>query len=186
MARTPGLLGVVAQDRPFLMAIERLDRRIDVQDPGLGEQWLDAKCKMLAQPCRAFLLVDRLESAPYRILADDLFHAEQLGQDGVAAQRRDMGVTLVASEHGEHRRAENVALLRGVGTAVAQRTVDDEGVEQPGRFEEMDEERELAERRHRRLMVPFDTDRPKEAVDVDASGRLARDNQGLFTGWVSR
>ena len=48
MARTPGLLGVVAQDRPFLMAIERLDRRIDVQDPGLGEQRLDAKCKMLA------------------------------------------------------------------------------------------------------------------------------------------
>ena len=97
-----------------------------------------------------------------------------------------MGVALVASEHGEHRRAENVALLRGVGTAVSQRTVDDEGVEQPGCFEEMDEERELAERRHRRLMVPFDTDRPKEAVDVDASGRLARDNQGLFTGWVSR
>jgi len=49
-----------------------------------------------------------------------------------------------------------------------------------------DEERELAERRHRRLMVPFDTDRSKEAVDVDAFGRLARDNHGSFTRRVSR
>jgi hypothetical protein len=38
MARTPRLLGIVAQGRPFLMAIERLDRRIDVKNPGLGQK----------------------------------------------------------------------------------------------------------------------------------------------------
>src|SRR5208337_2245615 len=42
MARTAGLLGVVAEDRSFLMAIERLDRRIDVEDPRLGQKRLRA------------------------------------------------------------------------------------------------------------------------------------------------
>ena len=90
MARTPGLLGVVAQDRPFLMAIERLDRRIDVQDPGLGEQRLDAKCKMLAQPCRAFLLVDRLESA--RLTASSLTIFSMPSSSGKTASQRSAAI----------------------------------------------------------------------------------------------
>src|SRR5208282_1099066 len=47
MARTPRLLGIVAQDRAFLMAVKRLDRRIDVENPGLGEQRLHAILKVL-------------------------------------------------------------------------------------------------------------------------------------------
>src|SRR5271166_5237236 len=86
-ARTSGLLGIVAQDRSFLRAIERLDRRINVEDPRLGQKRLRAKCKMPAQPRRAFLLLDRLEGPADRILADDLAHAEQLRKDSVAAQR---------------------------------------------------------------------------------------------------
>ena len=61
MARPSGLLGIVAQYRAFLMAIERLDRRVDVEDPRLGQQRLHAKREMTAQPNRAFRLVDRLE-----------------------------------------------------------------------------------------------------------------------------
>jgi hypothetical protein len=53
------------------MAIERLDRRIDVQNPRLAEQRLYAVAEMTAQPSSAFFLVDRLEPAPDRILADD-------------------------------------------------------------------------------------------------------------------
>src|SRR5271165_2728634 len=91
MARTSRLLGVVAQDRSFLMAIERLDRRIDVEDPRLGQKRLHTKCKMPAQPRRAFLLLDRLEGPADRILADDLAHAEQLRKDSVAGAARRYG-----------------------------------------------------------------------------------------------
>ena len=96
---------------------------------------------MPPQPYRAFLLVDRLEGTADGILADDLAHAEQLRKDSVAAQRGDMGVALVTGEHGEHRRPHNVGLLGCVGTAVAQRQLGDQGVEQSARLEEIDEER---------------------------------------------
>ena len=141
---------------------------------------------MPAQPRRAFLLLDRLEGPADRILADDLAHAEQLRKNSVAAQRGDMGVALVTGEHGEHRRPHNVALLRRVGTAVAQRTVGDQGVEQSARLEEINEERQLPKRRQRRLVVPFDPDRTKETVKIDAAGPFVRHNQRLLTQRVRR
>ncbi|MGO9047828.1 MAG: hypothetical protein ACLQFW_13240 [Xanthobacteraceae bacterium] len=50
----------------------------------------------------------------------------------------------------------------------------------------MDEERQLPKRRQRRLVIPFHTDRTKEAVKIDAARRRRPDNQGLFTRQVSR
>ena len=97
-----------------------------------------------------------------------------------------MRVTPVAGEHRQHRRAENVPPLRRVRAHVAQWTVGHQGVEQSGRFEEVDEERQLPERRHRRFMVPFNPDRTKEAVQFDTCARPRRYNQGLFTRPVSR
>ena len=170
-----------SQDRSFLMAVERLDRRIDVEDPGLGQQRLHAKRQMTAQPSRAFRLVDRLEGPPDRVLADNLLHPQEFRQHRVAAQRRDMRVALVAGEHGQHRRAENVPLPGRVRAQIAQRTVGDQRVEQPARLEEVDEERNLAKRRHRRFMVPFDPDRTKETVEIDSSRQLRRHSHGLFT-----
>jgi hypothetical protein len=124
-----------------------------------------------------------------RLIASSLtifFIPKKFGQHRVAAQRRNMRVAPVAGQHREHRRAENVALLRRVRAHIAQRTVGDEGVEQPGRLEEVDEERQLAKRRHRRFVVPFDPDRTKEAVEIDASRPLPRNNHRLFTRQVSR
>ena len=168
------------------MAVKRLDRRIDVENPGLGEERLHAILKVLTQPGGAFRLVDRLEGAPDRVLADNLLHPQELRQHSVAAQRRDMRVALVAGEHGEHRRSQNVAPLGRVRTPVAQRTVGDQGVKKSARLEEMDEERQLPKRRQRRLVIPFHTDRTKETVKIDAARRLPGDNQGLFTRRVSR
>ena len=167
------------------MAVERLDRRVDVEDPRLGKQRLHAMLQMPAQPEGAFRFVDGREGAPHGVLADDLLHAQQLRQHGVAAQRGDVGVARVASQHGEHRRAENVALLGRIGAHVAQRTIGDEGVEQPALLEKVDEERQLPERRRRRLLIPFDMHRAKKAVEIDAARRLASDNQGLITRRVS-
>ena len=147
------------------MAVERLDRRVDVEDPGLGQQRLHAKRQMTAQPSRAFRLTDRLEGPPDRVLADNLLHPQEFRQHRVAAQRRDMRVALVAGEHGQHRRAENVPLPGRVRAQIAQRTVGDQGVEQPARLEKVDEERKLAKRRHRRFMVPFDPVGPRNCRD---------------------
>ena len=55
MARTPGLLGIITQGRPFLMAVKRLDRRIDLEKSGLGQQRLHAKRKITAQPTAPFV-----------------------------------------------------------------------------------------------------------------------------------
>ena len=96
-----------------------------------------------------------------------------------------MRVALVAGEHGEHRRSQNVALLGRVRTPVAQRTIGDQDVKKSARLEEMDEERQLPKRRQRRLVIPFHTDRTKETVKIDAARRLPGDNQGLFTRPVS-
>jgi len=186
MARTSRLLGIVAQDRPFLMAVKRLDRRIDVENPRFGQQRLRTRLQVSAQPDGPFRLVDRLEGAPDRVLADDLLHPQELRQHGVAAQRRDMRVAPVAGEHGKHHRAENVPPPRRVRAQIAQRTVGHQGVEQSGRFEEVDEERQLPKRSHRRLMVPFNPDWTKETVEIDPFRPPLRYNQGLFTRQVRR
>ena len=168
------------------MAVERLDRRVDVEDPGLGQERLHAKRQMTPQPGGPLGLVDRLEGAPDRVLADDLLHPQKFRQHRVAAQRRDMRVARMAGEHRQHRRAENFPLPGRVRAHVAQRTVGDEGVEQAGRLEKVDGERKLAERRHRRRVVPFHPDRTEKAVEIDPSRPLRPCNQGLFTRRVSR
>ena len=50
IARPPGLLGVVANHRAFLMAVEWLHSRIDVEYPRLGEKRRTAIIEMLSQP----------------------------------------------------------------------------------------------------------------------------------------
>ena len=97
-----------------------------------------------------------------------------------------MRVAPVAGEHGKHHRAENVPPPRRVRAQIAQRTVGHEGVEQSGRFEEVDEERQLPKRNDRRLMVPFNPDWTKETVEIDPFRRPLRYNQGLFTRQVRR
>ena len=97
MARSTGLLRIVAHHRSFLTAVERLHRRIDVENPALAQKRLQAMVEMSPHPRRARLLLDRREAAPHRVLADDFPHAEKLGQDPVAAQRRDMRIALVSS-----------------------------------------------------------------------------------------
>ena len=96
-----------------------------------------------------------------------------------------MRVPLGPGQHRQHRRAQDVPLLRRVGARVPQRAIRDEGVEQPRRLQIVDEEGKLTERCHRRLVVPFDPHRAAETVDLDPGGVLL-DNQRLFTRRVRR
>src|SRR5271166_3360677 len=111
MARPPGLLGIVAHDRSFLTAVKRLHRRIDVENPGLRQKRLKAIIEMAPQPHGASLFLDRRKGPPHRVLADDSAHAEKLGKNFVAAQRRDMRVALVPGKHRQHRRAQHIAFF---------------------------------------------------------------------------
>ena len=70
MARPPWLLGIVADDRPFLMAVERLHGRIDVEYPRLGEKRRRAIIEMPSQPNRALIFGDRREGAPHGVLVN--------------------------------------------------------------------------------------------------------------------
>src|ERR1019366_6576221 len=94
MARTPWLLGIVANNRAFLMAIKRLHGRIDVEYPRLGKERRRAVIKVPPQPHRALILADRREGAAHGILAHDLVHPEKFWKNAIAPQRRDMGITL--------------------------------------------------------------------------------------------
>ena len=96
-----------------------------------------------------------------------------------AAQRCDVGVALMSGEPAEHHCPQNVAFLRRVGARIAQRTIGNEGVKQTALLEEIDEERQLPEHRRRRLLVPFDMHRTPKAVEINASRRIAFDNQGV-------
>ena len=74
---------------------------------------------MTLQPRAAFVFSDGFEAPADGILADDLLHAQQLGQNRVVTQRRDVGITLVPGQNREHRCAKHIALLRRVRARIA-------------------------------------------------------------------
>jgi hypothetical protein len=61
------------------MAVKRLDRRINLENPGLSQQRLDAKRQMTPQPNRGFRFVNRLEGPPDGVPADRLLRLFALG-----------------------------------------------------------------------------------------------------------
>ena len=97
---------IVADDRPFLMPIEQFYRRIDIDDIILAKQWRRAQIDVFLHPVCSLVLGHRLQAVSDRILADDLRHAEHLGQHRIGTQRRDVGIPSVARQHRQHRRAE--------------------------------------------------------------------------------
>jgi hypothetical protein len=54
-----------------------------MSNPWLGEQRRGAIIQMALQPLSALTLSDGLEAPPHRVLADDLLHAQQLGEHAV-------------------------------------------------------------------------------------------------------
>jgi hypothetical protein len=131
MGRPAGLVRVVADLRPLLVAKERLDRGVDVQDPGLARQRPDAVVEMPRQPGEPRRLVDPGQRPAHRILAHHLAHAEQPRVDPVGAQAGDVGVAAMPRQHRQQHRAQHVAHLGRVGAGVGQRTVRHPGIEQP-------------------------------------------------------
>src|SRR3954467_5378615 len=116
MRRSTRLARVVAQDGAFLRAVQRLDRRVDIENPRLLQQWRHAVIKMSLQPIHARGFIDLRQPAAHRVLAHHLAHAEQGRVHRVTAQRRDVRIALMTGENRQQQRAEHVALARRIRT----------------------------------------------------------------------
>ena len=66
-----------------------------------------------------------------------------------------------------------------------QRAIRNESIEQAAPFQKIDEERQLPERRQRRLGIPFDMHRPGETVEAHALQRAFVFNRRLLTRKVN-
>ncbi len=148
-----------------ILSAARLDGGIRIENPGLGQQWRRAVIEMALQPFPALVLSDGLEAAPDSILADDLPHAQQLGQNPIAPQRRDVGIALMPGKNRQHRCAKHVALLRRVRARIGERAIGHHRIEQARNLQIFDEERELPIGRQRCCGVPFDPHRASPGVE---------------------
>src|SRR6516225_9251017 len=125
------------------MAIERLYGGVDIENPWLSEKRPHAIVEMLLQPRQPGVLLDLVEAAPYRVLADHLAHAQQRRIDRVAAQCRHMRIAPVAGQHRQQHCPQNVPFARCVRAAEIQRAT-------RTLLQELNEEWKLAQRRYPR------------------------------------
>ena len=154
--RRPATLArVVTHLGRLLMAVQRLDRGVDIQNPGLAQQRPHAVLQLLAQPPDPARLVNLAQRPPYRVLADHFLHPQQRRVDGIGAQRRDVRVPPVPGQHRQQHRAEHLALARCVRARQPQRTARHPAVKQTTLLQVLDEKRQLAHRRHRRRRLPL-------------------------------
>ncbi len=119
--RTARFVWVVRHDGAFLLAIQRIDRGVDVQNPWHIEQRRRTLAQVGVEPGNPFGLGDRQQRPAKRILTDDLVHPQQTGIDSITPNRRDVRVAPVPREHRQHPRAQHVGLARCVRAGVGQR-----------------------------------------------------------------
>ena len=146
MRWTAWLVRVVGDHGALLVAIERLDRGVDVQHPWRIEQCLCAVADLIIEPRRAFVCVNRLEPTTQRIFTDDLRHAQQSGIDAITANGSDMCIAAVTRQDRQQPRAQDIRVARSVRACVSQRAAIYPALPQPRQREKLDKERQLPHR----------------------------------------
>lgn len=154
VAGSLGLTRVVANLRPLLVAVQRLDTGVDVQHPGAIQPLAHRVHQCRAHPRLAGTVVDALQRPAQRVLADHLVHAQRLCGHRVPAQRGDMRIASVPRQQCQHQCAQHIALARRIATAVAQRALRYPTIEYPRGSQKLSEEHQLSVRRGRRRTVP--------------------------------
>ncbi len=185
MRGASGLVRVVAHHRALLMPVERLDGHVGIENPGLAQQRRRNIIEMTLQPLDPLCFVKLAQIAPHRVFADHFAHAQQRRVDAVPAQRADVRIALVTGENREHGRAQDIAVARGIGAGEHQRAALHPGLEQPADLQKLGEERQLPERRHRRLRVPLNVYAAAKRIHRHRAG--SRYQRGTFslTRWVT-
>ncbi len=135
------------------MAVERFHRGVDIENPRLAQQWPSAIVELLQQPRPPGFLIDLAQSPTHRVLAHDLRHPKQRWIDRVAAQRGDVGVAPMPSQHRQQHRSQYVPLRRRVRARQIERTPGYPAVKQTALLQVLNEKRELPKRRHCRPLT---------------------------------
>src|SRR5215831_5666900 len=143
------LLGIVADHRSFLMAVERFHRRVDIENPWFAQQRPGAIVELLLQPGSPRFRLDLAQCPTDRVLADHLGHPKQWWIDRVAAQRRDVGVAPMPGQHRQQHCSQYVPLRRRVRARQRQRAPRNPAVKQPALLQVFNEKRKLAKRGYR-------------------------------------
>ena len=76
-------MGVAADLRTLLVAVERLHRVVDIKNPRQEEDRRDGLAVLLFQPCQGGGFVHFFEGPAHYILADSVPHAQQTGIDAI-------------------------------------------------------------------------------------------------------
>ncbi len=135
------LVRVVADLGAALLAEQRLDGGIDVQNPRRVQSRLDAGQKLWPKPVPALLRAQTRQGPAQGILADDLAHTKNLRTDPVATQPGNMRVAVVAGQNRQQPGAQNVPYTGSVAAAVVQRTTVHPGLVDPGRGQKLGKKR---------------------------------------------
>ena len=173
VARTPGLLGIIAEFRSFLMSEDRFDGVVDVDDVSEAEHRIHGLVFMSRKPVVERLVVGLAQGTPDGVLRDDPFQSEQLHRSGVISERVDLHVPVLAEQDRKDHRPDDVAFRARVVAPVVDGEVRAEPVEESGRLEEHREVGEASRRGDFRARVPSDGQAATVGGDVDL--RVLRD-----------
>lgn len=159
MTGSAGLGRLVADLGTLLVAVQRLDRCVDVRFPRLMQRAGHAVHQCSTHPWLAGLRVIAL-SAARRVFADQAAQSQCLRSHRLAARAGKVRVAFAARRDAQHQRAPHIALRARVGAAVAERADIDSAIEYTGRVRKFGEEHQLAVRRGLRRFVAATCMRP--------------------------
>lgn len=174
------LAGIVAELGAFLVAVDGLDRHVEIQHPRQPQRGEPRLAQRAGLPGGAGVRVRVGESAPHTVLAAHPRHAQALGIDRVGAQGGDVGVTVLPGENGQRDRAQEIGNERCVGAGELERTSLDPVAKEAGGGQELAEEYQLAQRRNGGMRIPLDVE--TSSVGVDGQRRIKRRARGGSTG----
>jgi hypothetical protein len=166
--RTTWFVRVVRHHRAFLLAVQRLDRGVDVKNPRRIEQRRRTLAQVRIEPGYPFGFANRHQRPAQRILTDHLVHSQQTGIDPVTTNRRHMRVAPMTRQDRQHPGTQHVGLARRVWAGVGQRAAFLPARPQPGQRQKLDEVGQLPHRRGGAVRLPAHLHTPARRVHSSA------------------
>ncbi len=118
MAGAARLMGIITHFGSFLTAIDRLDRHIQISNPGLIQGRSAGFKKRLGLPLGQSRWLFILEGSAQTVFTDHLFHSQSLRVDLITAQRGNVCVTTGPAQNRQHRCAQHVSNQWRIWTGV--------------------------------------------------------------------
>ena len=152
--RASGLLRVVAELRPLLAPVDRLHRRVEVEDVVLRHHVLQEMQVLPPDPRKCLALGDGREVSPHGVARHEPPDAEQLRRRRVAVEAVEVPEPRRAVDHRHHHRGDQVAHVGRVVARQPHRARLDKAVEEASGLRELAQQRGVRVHAHLRLVVP--------------------------------